>query len=178
MPPGTQLSVQSAQRLNGHSAAGGSVAQTTLSAHGTGIPWWPFSGPRGANGMTWDIRLVPGVPLSLRISEGAGQSDLDLTHLIVREISINSGAGQTTLHLPAAAGQTSVDVRSGPGHVVLIVPPGVGAYIHHPGSMVDVHVPSDRFYEVAEGYQTANYASATNRVDVTLHLGVGSVDVR
>lgn len=177
MPPSLALSQQTSVR--------GGVAQVVLSANsGASIdrmfpPGWPFI-PRGSGGdISWNVLLAPATPLTLRADVGAVQSDFDLTNLMVQQVTINSGAGQTTIHFPAKAGQTIADVYSGAGELILIVPPDVGAYIHtQQGGVVNVHVPSDRFQSVSDGYETANYASATNRVDVTLHLGVGSVDVR
>lgn len=143
-------------------------------------PGWPFggSGSRGSS-LAWNVQFAPSTPLSLRTDVGAGQLDFDLTNLMVQNFTLNSGAGDITIHFPANAGQTIADVHSGAGQLDLIVPPGVGAYVHtSQGAIVNVHVPADRFHQVSDGYQTADYSTATNRVDVTLHLGVGSVDVQ
>lgn len=171
--------------LNRQASVRGGVAQVVLSANSstsTGRmfpPGWPFNSPRPGGEITWNVLLSPITPLTLRADVGAGQSDFDLTGLMVQQLTVNNGAGQTTIRFPSNAGQTIADVHSGAGQLVLIVPPDVGAYIHTSrGGVVNVQVPSDRFQSVSDGYETANYASAANRVDVTLHLGVGSVDVR
>lgn len=173
-------SMPEGMKVSTHSSVRNGVAEAVLSTSGGGLGWWPFDQKGSPNGLTttWNVLLAPGVPLSLRANIGAGESDFDLTNLTVHQLTINSGAGQTTVRFPTSAGQTDADVHSGAGQLILVIPPDVGAYIHRASSMVEVNVPSDRFQTVADGYQTANYATATNRVDVTLHLGVGSVDVR
>ncbi len=173
-------SMPEGMRVSTHSSIRNGVAEAVLSTSGGGPGWWPFDQTGSRNGLTttWNVLLAPGIPLSLRANMGAGQSDFDLTDLTVRQLTINSGAGQTTIRFPTRAGQTNADVHSGAGQVILIISPDVGAYIHQTSSIADVNVPSDRFQTVVDGYQTTNYATATNRVDVTLHLGVGSVDVR
>ncbi len=171
-PPGMQTNVRSSVQ--------GNAVEAVLSVGSSQARWWPFSGFGSEDGLatTWTVLLTPGVPLSLRANIGAGQASFDLTNLTVRQLSINSGAGQTTVRFPISGGQTDADIHSGAGQLTLVIPPDVGAYIHQSSAMVDVHIPSDRFRAVADGFQTANYATATNRVDVTLHLGIGSVDVR
>jgi hypothetical protein len=171
-------SMPTGMSVNVHSSIRGDVAEAVLSTSGDRMTWWPFGGTGSRNVLTWDVRLVPGVPLSIRINTGAGESTLDLTNVTVRQLTMNSGAGQTTIHFPANAGQTDADIHAGAGQLTLIIPPDVGAYIHRSGAIVDVHVPSGRFQQVSDGYQTENYSTATNRLDLTLHLGVGSVDVQ
>ncbi|MGH2460003.1 MAG: hypothetical protein ACRDIY_14185, partial [Chloroflexota bacterium] len=180
-----RTSMPAAMRLVRQSKVREGVAQVLLSATGDeslgeAFPLsWPFNSPDRRGGIVWNVLLSPTTPLTLRADVGVGQSDLDLTNLLVQQLTLNHGAGETTIHFPSNAGQTIADVQSGAGQLTLIVPPDVGAYIHTPkGGVVNVQVPPDRFQAVGDGYETANYANAANRVDVTLHLGVGSVDVR
>lgn len=168
----------SGARLVANASRQGGVTSITLAPAGDQARWWPFAGSNGSQPATWKLRLAPAVPLALQLSVGAGQTSLDLSRLLVQELTISCGAGQTTIYLPAGAGQTNADIRVGAGQVVLVIPPGVGASIHRVGALVDVQVPRDRFQEVDDGFQTADYPSAPNRVDLTLRLGIGSVDVR
>jgi hypothetical protein len=170
LPPG--------MRLNQKAITRGEVADVTLSTEGNN-GFWPFHGfDQNARNMSMDAQLTTKVPLTVQANIGAGQSDFDLTNLSVREFNLNSGAGQATIHLPASAGQTTADIHSGAGQVIIVVPPGVGAYIHGSNGLVNLRVPTDRFEKVGDGYQTSGFQSAANRVDVTLHVGVGEVDVR
>src|SRR5207253_9905482 len=123
-------------------------------------------------------QLAPSVPLSLQADVGAGQSSFDLTNLVARDFTLNNGAGQVMIKLPAAAGQSTADIHSGAGEVSIEVPPGVGAHVRFSGGLANLQVDDNRFHAISGGYETTEYASATNRVDLTLNVGVGKVDVR
>jgi hypothetical protein len=163
-------------RLNQSSTVRGNVANATIGTEGTGSGWFRNFGQNG--NFSLDAKLNRQIPLTLSADVGAGQTDFDLTNLMVREFTLNNGAGQATIHFPGNGGQTSADIHSGAGQLVLIIPPGVGASIHGANGLVTLHVPSDRFQHVDDTYQTSDFASATNRVDVTLHVGIGEVDVQ
>src|SRR5579884_179394 len=115
MPSGMRMTLNAAPR--------GGIAEAVLSASGDRTTWWPFGRSGFANTATWNVQLVPGVPLSLRANVGAGQTNLDLTNLMIQHLIINSGAVKTTIHFPAGAGQTDADIRSGAGELDLIIPP-------------------------------------------------------
>jgi hypothetical protein len=122
--------------------------------------------------------LSPRVPLDLTAEVGAGQSSLDLRQLQIRQLTVTSGAGTTTVDFPDGPGTLTADLRGGVGQLVLVIPPDEGVSIQDTGGFSTLHLPSGRFQPVAGGYQTANYATATHRLDLSLHLGVGTVDVR
>jgi hypothetical protein len=187
LPAGGNNLVQAAaslprgMRLSQKSAVNNGAADVTISTEGSGgIGWRPFrSFDRRSPGDTaLDVQLLPKVPLTVRADVGAGQSDFDLSNLSIRSFTLNNGAGQTTVQLPTQAGQLTADIHGGAGQIILEVPSGVAAYIHGNNGLVNMRVPTDRFQKVSDGYQTTDYQSAQNRVDVTLNLGVGEVDVR
>jgi hypothetical protein len=171
LPPGLHLST--------HVGPPGDVAGADLTVDGNGNVW-PFGSPFGKNPMSLDARLTPAVPLTIDSEVGAGQSTFDLSNLLVRSFTLKSGAGQVTIDLPRAAGQSIVDLQSGAGEVTIVAPPGVGVYLHTKNGLglAGVQVPPGRYEKVADGLQSSDYATAENRVDVTLHLGIGQVDVR
>jgi hypothetical protein len=129
--------------------------------------------------LDWDLRLNGDIPLRLKIDSGASASTLDLTELKVVELDINTGASSTELNLPANAGNTLVDIDSGAASLKLRIPPGVAARIKVKGGIASVNVDSNRFPRMDGGlYQSADYANATNRADITIDTGVGSVEIK
>jgi len=161
-------------QLERSSAVTGRVARISLAERTLGS-----SGTRAEYGdLIWDVGLAQRVPLSLNATLGVGQSTLDLTDLNVEDLRVRMGVGETTINLPASAVRTDATVDGGVGHLVLIIPPHVGARIQSSGGLGTVNVDSGRFAKDGNVYQTQNYETATNRADITLHLGVGSVDVR
>jgi len=129
--------------------------------------------------LDWDIRLNGDIPLSLKIDSGASASTLDLTALKVVELDIDTGASSTEVSLPANAGNTLVDIDSGAASLSIHVPTGVAARIKVKSGIASVNVDLSRFPHLDGGlYQSADYATAANRADITIDTGVGSVEVK
>jgi len=140
-------------------------------------PWiWP--GGWGRVSLDWDLVLNPGVPLSLVVETGASDTRLDLSQLRVTDLSIKTGASSTSLTLPAQAGQTRVRIESGAASVKVRVPEGVAARIRGRIGVGTLNVDAGRFAPRGNEYQSADFDSAANRVEIEVGGGVGSVDVR
>jgi len=140
-------------------------------------PDWlpPFSGGGEAE---WNLRLNCDVPLKMRIDSGAAQSELNLRDLRVTDLEFHTGASKTDLTLPAAAGLTTVKVELGAAALDMLAPQGVAACIRVEGGMAAIEVDTDRFPYKNGVYESADYASAQNRVEVAIQAGAGKVAVR
>lgn len=169
LTPGATLPPLSTRLENG-------TELVTIQVRGGPRGWIPF-GADPARETTMNLSLNPRIPETLRFNLGAGQSTLDLTAIPVRDLTVNNGAGQLEVRFPAGSGQSTANIHSGAGQITLIIPPGVGASIHNSSGLVNLHL-SNRFQAVSDGYQTADYGTAANRVNITLQVGVGQVDVR
>ena len=135
--------------------------------------WYP------GESLDWDLRLNGEVPLSLKIDSGASSSTIDLTNLKVVDLDIDTGASSTEVSLPANAGNTRVDIDSGASSINLHIPTGVAARIRVKSGIASVNVDSNRFPLQDGGlYQSADYATAANRADITIDTGVGSVEIK
>ena len=138
-----------------------------------------WGGFPGSGSLDWDVRLNQDVPLNLKIDSGASATVLDLADLKVVELDIDTGASSTEVTLPANAGNTLVDIDSGASSVKVSIPGGVAARIRVKTGIASVNIDSNRFPAQGSGlYQSADYATAANRADITIDTGVGSVDVR
>ncbi|HEX7542321.1 MAG TPA: DUF5668 domain-containing protein [Anaerolineales bacterium] len=133
--------------------------------------WWP------GESLDWDIRLNRDIPLNLKIDSGASASILDLSDLKVTDLDIDTGASSTELTLPANAGNTHVDIDTGASSLKVSIPSGVAASIRIKSGIASVNVNS-RFPRLDGGlYQSTDYSTAANRVDMTIDAGVGSIEV-
>jgi hypothetical protein len=133
--------------------------------------WWP------GESLDWDIRLNRDIPLNLKIDSGASASILDLSDLKVTDLDIDTGASSTELTLPANAGNTHVDIDTGASSLKVNIPSGVAASIRIKSGIASVNVNS-RFPRLDGGlYQSTDYSTAANRVDMTIDAGVGSIEV-
>jgi len=135
--------------------------------------WYP------GQSLDWDIYLNGNVPLNLKIDSGASSSILDLSDLKVVDLDIDTGASSTEVVLPANAGNTHVDIDTGASSLNVRIPTGVAARIRVKSGVASVNVDSNRFPRIEGGlYQSADYATAANRADVTINAGVGSIEVK
>jgi len=138
-----------------------------------------WTGPWGLhNSLDWDLRLTGNVPMTLELEMGASESHLDLADLRVTDLSVKTGASSTHLMLPAHAGETRVRVESGAAAVNVVVPTGVAARIRSGGALSNTRVDELRFPRQGDVYQSVNYDTAPNKVDVVIQAAVGSVDIR
>lgn len=134
-------------------------------------PWnW---GPGGA--YDWDLNLTDAVPLELEFETGASESTLDLSGIRASRISVKTGASSTNLTLPSRpVGTCAVRIEAGAASVQSTVPAGVEAFIRSESGLGEVQIDRARFLPVPGGYQTANYASATDRLEIKASVGMAS----
>lgn len=135
-----------------------------------GLPWLDHRSD-------WDIGLSTEVPLDLRLDAGASRVLLDLGAVRLRNLDLHSGASETRVLLPQAAGVTSVRAQTGAASLVLEIPAGVGARIRTRSAIGSMQIDQSRFPRTATGYESADYATSPNRVDIDVQAGVGSVRI-
>ena len=132
----------------------------------------------GSQGQIWRVRLSPDVEIQLNLETGASENTLDLTHLRVVDLKVQSGASSTDVMLPVSAGNMRVKIESGAASVTLRVPQGVAARIKGESFLSGFEVDAARFPRVDNHhYESPDYATAANRVVITAEMGVGSVKV-
>jgi hypothetical protein len=125
----------------------------------------------------WDVGISADIPVDLRLDTGASRSKVDLSALRIRRLELHTGASETSIRLPAA-GASTVRVEAGVASVTLEVPAGVAARIKGKVTMGSTDVDQARFPRALDGWASPDYESATNRVDIDLEGGLGSITVR
>lgn len=135
------------------------------------FPW--FDRP-----LSWKIGVTTGAPLDLDMRCGAAKVRVDLTGVALRRLKIQTGASDTRVLLPRAAGESSVKAEGGAASLTFEVPAGVAARIKSLMVIGSTSVDESRFPKAASGrWESPDYATATNRVDLEISGGVGSVRV-
>jgi hypothetical protein len=135
---------------------------------------WPAAGPT----FRWDVRLTGEKPLDLRLDTGASRASIDLSEMLVRHLELQSGAAETRVRLPRAAGVTLVRTQTGVASLSMEVPQGVAARIRSSMSLGRVDVDTQRFPPTVDGYESPDFTMAPNRVEIEVRGGVGSVSIR
>jgi hypothetical protein len=133
--------------------------------------WWP--GERG--GERWSIDLTPRIPIDIEVRAGVGDFYLDLSQLTVGRLDVGSGVGDTTVDFPVAAGRTSAVIQGAIGDMLIRIPDGVGAKVTFSKLLASVDVRDPRLVPSDDGYVTANYDTASNRLDVEIKLVIGNI---
>lgn len=140
--------------------------------------WDGFSWMGGFQGLIWDLRLNRQIPLKLILKTGASESNLDLKDLRVIDLKVETGASSIKIMLPANAGLCTTKIESGAASVVIQVPAGVAGKIYVQSGLSGINIDTSRFMRSGSYYESPDYASATNKVDIRIETGVGSVSVR
>ena len=147
------------------------VVQLTSEQRGIG-------GVRGDGGRGWELGLAQGVPTDLAISTGVGRSRLDLQSLTLESLRVDAGVGEMVATLPGPRGgsyQASFDTGVGAttvrvpedAAVRIVIDRGLGAVTARGG-----------FDAIGDDvYQTAGYADADERIDVSIDGGVGAITI-
>ena len=136
---------------------------------------FPWNLPGSA--LDWTVRLSEEVPLTLKFETGASRSEIDLAMLKVTDLKLETGASSTAVTLPAQAGFTKVSIEAGAASVSLRVPGGVAARIRSKGGLSSTSVDQTRFPGDHGRFESPDFATAANKVDIELETGVGAVSV-
>jgi hypothetical protein len=132
----------------------------------------------GSRGLDWNVALSSELPLELQLDTGAGTLEADLRALRLNALRLKTGASSSKVTLPANAGYTRVEVEGGAASVSFRVPAGVAARVVSRGGASSTNVDLDRFARAGDGYQSEQYETAANKVDIQVSMGAGSVEVR
>lgn len=121
----------------------------------------------------WDLSFARGVPIDLDVDAGVGRSTLDLRALQVTDLELDGGVGVIDVTLPAT-GMVRASIDAGAGKVTVRVPRGMAASIRVDRGIGSVNV-SPAFPESGNGYRSPGYDTATNRTELDIDGGVGSI---
>ncbi len=113
--------------------------------------------PANFHGLNWNLGLTTEIPLRLKLE---------------------TGASSTEITMPAAAGATQAEIKCGAAGVKIQVPGGVAARIRIKSGMAGIMVDPARFPAVMGGYESPDFATAANKIDLNVETGMGSIEIR
>lgn len=145
----------------------------------------------------WSIGLNQEIPMTIDITVGAGDSNIDLSDLKVTALTVQTGASDTEIKGSPSA-MRSMDVKAGVGKVVLDltgewkqdvdvhVQGGVGSVelivSRNVSTILDVQrglgaVTATGFDRSGNSYTNSSYAATSTTVRIDVSVGVGSVTI-
>ncbi len=159
------------------------------------MPW------SACNALThWQIHLNPAVASDLTAHSGGGNVRLQLAGMAVARVCADSGGGNLDVTLPenvanldvtakSGGGNVTVEIgdgtkgssgvlaQSGAGNVAVRLPAGLAARIHAATGMGKV-IMAPQFSKIDDKmYQSPDYDSAPDKVEITVKSGAGNVSV-
>ena len=140
----------------------GSSASVTLSSNRADFMWM---GPD----RRWDVQVPSDVRAGMTLNLGAGDFDVDLTSVQLTRATINAGASDLTVRLPSQVkGDVRMTVSAGASDIKLYVPQGLAYRVTYSGVAMSATGPTE----------SASYATATDRVTITVSAAAGSLSIR
>ncbi len=125
----------------------------------------------------WDVALNSDIPMALNLDLGANKSTLDLRDMNITHLDLDTGASDTHLTLPSK-GRFTADLDLGAASLEITLPEGLSARINASVAAGDLKVDEMRFPRNGKYYQSPEYATAANAVDMTIDAGAASVKIK
>jgi hypothetical protein len=176
-------------------------ATLTLRSGDTGRSRFRFPWAACWGGATeWRIHLNPTVSSDITAHSNGGNVKLNLAGMAVTRVSADTGGGNVDVVLPDYAanlsvaantgagnvtveigsgitGSSVVNANSGAGNVVVRIPGSVAARIHATTGLGTAIVDA-RFGQTDKNtYQSSDFDSAANKIEITVKSGAGNVNV-
>ena len=171
-PAGQALVGSSATGMNKHSRVDGDRLEIQVEA---GPSFVPFLGPSQG---VWRYQLTQEIPSTLVVESGASSLDIDLRDVPVTRLELKTGASSSNVTVPAR-GVSLLGGEAGAASVNIRVPEATAARIRVEEGVNSVSVDTSRFPRLDSGiYQSSNYEMATDRADINIEAGLGSVTVK
>ena len=136
---------------------------------------FPFFGPQSR--LDWDVALNANIPIELKLNLGANKSEIDLRDMTITGLDMDTGASETKLTLPSQ-GRFKADLDLGAASLEVIVPEGLSARIRASIGAADLKIDESRFPRTGGYYQSPDFDTAVNSVDMTIDAGAASIRVR
>jgi len=97
---------------------------------------------------------------------------------MLTSLTLDVDAGNYSIILPSSTDFTSVDVDVNVANVEISVPDNVAARIWINGDLSLIDVDRGRFPQDGDYYQSPDYDSAANRVEIVINSDIGRVEVK
>ena len=171
-PTGKALVGSSATGMNERSHLDGDRLEVRIEA---GASFIPFIGPSDG---TWRFQLSQEVPVTLKVETGASQLDMNLSDVMASHIELETGASSSNVIMPSH-GVSFLELEAGAASINITIPQGVSGRIRIKEGLTSLNVDTNRFPQLdSRLYQSPDFDTATNRAEVSVEAGLGSITIK
>lgn len=125
----------------------------------------------------WDLQFNNDIPMTLDITLGAGQSDLDLSELNLDGVTVETGAGESIVILTGNYDHGfDASIRGGVGTATVMFNNSVGVRVEVNGGLGSVSAPG--FTQDGNIYTNDAYGSSDVELNVNIEGGVGEIQLQ
>lgn len=122
------------------------------------------------------LALLSDVNFELYIDSGASNLNLDLSDVLAQLVDIDTGASSINLILGNGLEKSEVNIDAGASSIKISLPKEIAAEVNVDSGLTSKEL--DGFNRIDDNtYRSENFATAPNRVDINLDLGVSSLEV-
>jgi phage shock protein PspC (stress-responsive transcriptional regulator) len=134
---------------------------------------WTFRG-QPANRLT--MRVADDLPISLRINAGASDLVLDASSLRLEDLRVDTGASRVQITFGELVPEVRAEIKAGASAITVTLPHELGTRLEVRGALMGRNFPG--FTQLERGvYQTTNYETATNRLNLSVEAGVSNLNI-
>jgi hypothetical protein len=128
----------------------------------------------GADDSDWNLRVANNVPISFHLEMGAGQSNLRLNGVEVKDLDVHMGAGQLDLDLtgPRTTNLTGT-IEGGVGQATIRLPKEIGVHVDATGGIGSVDAQG--LHKDGGAWVNDQYGKTPTSIDLTVHGGIGEI---
>ena len=124
----------------------------------------------------WNVGLNSTVSYQLNLNVGVGQSNIDLSKLLISGGEIDGGVGTSDLYLPGD-GKYRLNINGGVGTIKIYVPAGLAVRAEVDGGLGSFNRLSNMEEVRKDVYETPGFSSAEDAVTLIIDGGVGSISM-
>lgn len=130
----------------------------------------------GSKRAVLDLKINPGILVTLNIETGAADVDLDLSEVMAKDIDIDIGASNLDIVLGDKVETAKMNIDAGASSVKIILPKTLGAAVRLDTGLSSKNLTA--FREITPSlYQSDDYETSQKKIDIDLNLGVSSLDI-
>jgi hypothetical protein len=130
---------------------------------------------RGISVYDWNLRLNPEIPISLSLELGAGEAYLYLGNLLLNDLSITTGSGNTLMDFSGNwQNDLNAKIIGDVGQIDLLLPRQVGIKLETHGIAL---VSADDLIKEGNIYTNQNYGQSPYNLLITFQAGPGNLNI-